>query len=142
MLLQWLFLCGELGHFPMCISRKYRIVKYWLHLIKDQPNIVYDVYKVLCIDATNGKTNWASNVRDLLFSLGLNYIWINQDHINVSFDLIKSRINDQYYQSWYANINACEKLSIYKCFKLDFCLENYLQYDFNTNILTKYVVEV
>ena len=29
------------------------------------------------------------------------------------------------------------KKSIYKCFKLDFCLENYLQYNFNTNILTK-----
>lgn len=55
----------------------------------------------------------------------------------MSFDLIKSSSNDQYYQSWCANTNACEKLSVYKCFKLDLCIVNYLQYDFNTNILTE-----
>lgn len=131
------FLYGELGHLPMYIFRKYRIVKYWLRIINEKPSMVYDIYKLLCADASNGKSNWASSVKKLLFSLGLGYIWLNQDTINVSFDFIKCRINDQYYQDWYASVSACEKLSLYSSYKLDFCMEQYLEYDFNVTILTK-----
>ena len=68
------FLCGELGHLPMYVSRKQIILKYWLHIIVNKPPIVYDFYQLLLEDANNGKKNWASSVRDLLFNLGLNYV--------------------------------------------------------------------
>jgi hypothetical protein len=37
-------------------------------------NVILLGYKLLYNDVNNGKTNWVSNVRDLLFSLGLNYV--------------------------------------------------------------------
>jgi hypothetical protein len=77
-LLPCAFLYGELGHLPMYISRRFRILKYWLHILMYKSKVVYDVYKLLCNDINNGKTNWVSNVRDLLFSLGLNYVWMHQ----------------------------------------------------------------
>ena len=82
------FLDGELGHLPMYISRPFRILKYWLHVLLYKSKVVYDVYKLLYNDVNNGKTNWVSNVHDLLFSLGLNHVWISQDSSSVSFDFV------------------------------------------------------
>ncbi|XP_071123183.1 uncharacterized protein [Mytilus edulis] len=47
---------GELGHLPMHIIRKQRILKYWLKIVTKKPPIVFDVYKMLVNDAENGKT--------------------------------------------------------------------------------------
>jgi hypothetical protein len=44
----------------------------------------------------NGKTNCVSNVRDLSFILGLNYVWISRDASSVSFYFVKQRIIDQF----------------------------------------------
>jgi hypothetical protein len=49
-------------------------------------------------------TNCVSNVRDLLFILGLNYVWISQDASSVSYDFAKQRIIDQFY--WQLLINV------------------------------------
>ena len=106
-LLPCAFLYGELGHLPMYISRRFRILKYWLHILMYKSKVVYDVYKLLCNDINNGKTNWVSNVRDLLFSLGLNYVWISQDSSSVSFDFAMQT----YYRSICATVvNICIQL--------------------------------
>lgn len=121
----------------MYVSRKQIILKYWLHIIVNKPPIVYDVYQLLLEDANNGKKNWASSVRDLLFNLGLNYVWTAQNYVNIQLDVIKTRIKDQYLQTLYASINDCEKLCIYKHLKTDFVIENYLDFFINSNLLTK-----
>lgn len=54
------FLYGELGHLPMYIVRKFKIIKYWIGVLQYQPKIVYDVlYQLLLNDAINGRRNWA-----------------------------------------------------------------------------------
>jgi hypothetical protein len=80
--------------------------------------VVYDAYKLLYNDVNNGKTNWFSNVRDLLFSLGLNYAWISQDASSVSFDFVKQRIIDQFVQQWSTSVDDCEKNCIYRNIKV------------------------
>ena len=40
------FVCGELGHLPMYVSRKQIILKFWLHIIVNKTPIVYDVYQL------------------------------------------------------------------------------------------------
>lgn len=131
------FLYGELGHLPMYISRRFRILKYWLHILLYKSKVVYDVYKLLYNDVNNGKTNWVSNVRDLLFSLGLNYVWISQDASSVSFDFVKQRIIDQFVQQWSISVYDCEKLCIYRNIKVEFCHEKYLNFCSNVYLLTK-----
>ena len=67
---------GDLGHLPMYIVRKQRLLKYWLKIITKKPYIVYDVYKLLVTDSNNGKDNWATNIRNLLFQLTLHLIYL------------------------------------------------------------------
>ena len=66
--------------------------------------------------------NWLVKVRDLLYSLGLNYYWDQQDNINVDsflsdYNVIKSRIRDQYIQSFFTDKNLNNRLEKYKVFK-------------------------
>ena len=65
---------GDLGHLPMYIIRKQRLLKYWLKIVTNKPIIVYDIYKQLLDDCNRGKQNWASNIRNLLFQLGQDLI--------------------------------------------------------------------
>lgn len=132
-----IFLCGELGHLPMYVSRRIRILKYWFHILLKKPSVVYDVYMLLYKDVINGKTNWVSYVRDLLSNLGLNFLWISQDVTNVVFDIVKKRITDQYLQEWSTSLCDCEKLCMYRRIKTDFCLENYLNFFCDVRLLTK-----
>ena len=70
---------SELGRVDMKTSRLLRIVKYWLKILHspDTRNIV-KIYKVLCQDVEKGKTNWAFNVKTLLYQLGFGQVWLFQ----------------------------------------------------------------
>jgi hypothetical protein len=103
--------------------------------------MVYEIYKLLLIDANNVWKNWVSNVKDLLCNLGFNDLWIWQDPGNFSLEVIKLRIKDQYLQLWFSRLEECNKLDIYKKIKLEFCIEKYLHFHINVQHLTKIVVE-
>ena len=76
-------------------------------------------------DENNGKINWVSKVRDMLCNLGFNEVWINQDPCTVSFKNIKIRINDKFLQSWNEGLHECNKLCIYRQYKLSFGIEKF-----------------
>ena len=65
---------------------------------------MYAIYIFLLTDANNVKNNCISNVRNLLFSIGLNFVWYQQSGINISLDVIKTRIKDYHIHSWFASI--------------------------------------
>ena len=71
-------------------------------------------------------SNWAFQIKSLLNELGLNYIWLHQTEIDIPFELIKQRIFDNYYQSWYSEINNSSRLSMYSRYKHEFQFESYL----------------
>ena len=64
---------GELGELPMQKLCKIRIIKYWCNLFTILSCLQYKLYSLLyrycCYTVCK---NWASNVRNLLFSLGMN----------------------------------------------------------------------
>ena len=70
--------------------------------------------------------NWAFQVKSLLDSLGLSYLWLEQTELDMPYVLIKQRILDLYYQSWYANINNSNRLVSYARYKHNFDREDYL----------------
>ena len=75
----------------------------------------------------NNGLNWASQIKNILESLGRTDLWVNQEHNNnLSLDVIKERILDQYKQSWYSAINNSQRLLSYCRFKHNFNLEGYL----------------
>ena len=87
------------------------------------PHIFSDITYV-----TYNGVNWASQVKSLLDELGLTYIWVQQDHINIPCDLIQQRIMDMDKQSWYTNINNSSRLLMYARFKHEFEMEHYLDF--------------
>jgi hypothetical protein len=59
---------------------------------------------------------------------GLSNIWDGQKYINPDFlkVTIKQRLQDQYIQKWFSNINNSSRREYYSKFKTEFELENYL----------------
>ena len=62
----------------------------------------------------------------MLETLGLGNLWQNQEIADIYLPTIKQRILDQYYQSWYSNINNSQRLSAYNRFEHSINLESYL----------------
>ena len=124
-------LYGELGRVPFIIQRKIRMINYWVKLLglNDQ-SIHKKLYSMLKQDADNNisynGSNWAFHIKSLLNELGPSYIWLQQNEFSIPVDLIKQRIFDNYYQSWYSNINNSSRLSMYSRYKHDFLFETYL----------------
>ena len=72
---------------------------------------------------------WLSFVRSTLFSAGFGYVWQEQK-IPRTFDFFKTafktRLKDQYLQTWTADIMSNAKCINYRMFKGDISLEPYL----------------
>ena len=98
---------------------------------------MYDVYKLLYDDVCIGKSNWVSNIRDLLYDLGLNFVWNSQDASTISIDIIKTRITNQYFQTWSTAVQECEKLCIYYRVKHVFEYEKYLNFCNDVQLLAR-----
>ena len=124
-------LYGELARVPLKITRKINMIKYWLKIIKlDENSYIKNIYNNLKDDADNNitynKENWAYHIKSILNELGFSNIWVHQENANISLDTIKTRILDQYKQTWYAHINNSQRLLLYARYKHSFELEKYL----------------
>ena len=124
-------LYGELGRYPMKISRKIKLIKYWIKLLSRRDTLEFKVYIMLKNDCDNGNnykgTNWAFHIKHELDICGFSDIWANQLLIDIPFEAIRLRILDQFKQSWYAQIVNSNRLATYGNIKFDFGLETYLQ---------------
>ena len=137
---------GELGKFPLHVFCKERLLKFWLKTITNKNCIQYALYMDQLPDIRNRNCkNWAFKIKQLVYSLGLNYLWDQQeliikDDITVTMGIIKRRIRDQYIQSFFADVNSNKRLEKYNVFKLEFCYEKYLDVLFPKarNILAKF----
>ena len=58
--------------------------------------------------------------------------------MNIPLEVIKQRIFDTYYQSWYAAINNSNRLMMYSIYKHEFSQETYLDFISNRNIRTAF----
>lgn len=66
-------------HYRYC-----RILKFWVKLLSNKQSLKYKLYTLLVSDIDGGKCNrmnWAYNVKTLLSDLGMNDLWLNQNHI-------------------------------------------------------------
>ena len=126
-------LYGELGRTPLLIVRKINMFRYWIKLLKpDNSSLIKRIYCMLKSDADNNysynKNNWAYQIKTMLQNLGLGELWTNQQHCDIFFPEIKQSILDQYYQSWYSDINNSQRLASYSRIKHSFESESYLDY--------------
>lgn len=127
-------LYGELGRTPFSISRKIKMIKYWIKILQQNNNsLLKQVYLMLKQDTDlninyNGQ-NWATQIKNILQCHGFDYVWRQQFDINIPFALIRQRILDTYKQIWYSEINNSNRLQAYSIFKHNFEIENYLNFE-------------
>ena len=109
---------------PFSVICKQRALKFWCKVMSENHSNLYDAY----IDQCNYVPNacWAKRVNLMIDHLGLTNIRLNFD-VNVNNAVIlKTRLYDQYVQSWNTLINNCCKLTYYCRFKNEFIYETTL----------------
>ena len=101
----------ELGRLPLYISRKLRIIKYWLKLRKSENCILKACLAQRILD----NDEWIISIKNELNTLGLMYIFEgNFVHENNVFFIIKSRFNDVYQQNMLSRIQNTTRGALYK----------------------------
>ena len=104
------------------------MIQYWVKLlINTDASLPTKMYQILREDADSRNSyNWAFRIKSLIDRLGLSYVWLQQNEIEIPLSLIQQRLFDFYFQSWYSDINNSNRLLTYTRFKHEFTCENYL----------------
>ena len=114
---------GETGRYPLYVNKAVRCIRYWLRILKlDPARLPKQAYTMLFNMDERGKNCWATSVRNILFSLGFGYVWLQQgvgcDSAFIS--VFKQRLTDIYQQEWSASNTAkgyvCQNIEISKMF--------------------------
>ena len=117
---------GELGRYPLYITRYIRIVKYWFKIMNSNNIIIQDVYNDAYGDYLKGKKNWVSDVKSIFDDFGFSEVFINPTFDLKEFvPLLKERMIDCFKQEWFAKISNSTMLTLYKHVKSNFKSEEY-----------------
>lgn len=122
---------GEFGRFPLEIQAKLRMIKYWSKILTGKNSkISYKLYMLLLYLHRNDiySCKWILCVEKILQDVGLNYIWLNHDIVNVNWVCaeVKNRLQMQFQQKWYTDVQNSSKCINYRIFKTEFKLEKYI----------------
>lgn len=125
------FVYGELARYPLYVDSVSKCIGYWLKLLTmDRERLPKQAYQMLLNMDEKGNNCWATCVKNLLFSLGFGYAWINQGVgcEKVFLSLLKQRLIDVYIQEWNGSITTKDMYENYRMFKLTFVREDYFDY--------------
>ena len=91
-------------------------------------NLLKSCYKMLLNYATAGRKNWASEVKEILYTYGFGYIWEQQmvQDKRSFLNMFVERLRDCYIQTWNGLKSATSKLFLYNMYKENFEREPYL----------------
>jgi hypothetical protein len=108
---------GELGSHPLSVTRKCKTILYWAHILRHASSLQLKVDQMWKEDANSGKSyngqNWVYQVKSSLDELGLPYIFIDQNDVQVPQHVIRTRIHDQYIHQWRSGLEASNRLQYY-----------------------------
>lgn len=112
------FVYGELGRYPLTSKLYLRVIKYWLKLMQGSKPLVKDAYRMLynVCEADRRVTNWASQVKNLLFRLGFGHVWLYQGVANIDrfLKLFEQRVCDNALQMWSHSVSSSSESLIYR----------------------------
>ena len=119
---------GELGRYPLYISRYIKIIKYWYKLLDTKNIILKTIYKQAFQDCIKGKKNWVYNVKKIFDDYGMFEIFKNPvtHNSNQILIVLKQRMIDCFQQEWFSKINSSSVLTVYRGIKTSFAKEEYL----------------
>jgi hypothetical protein len=85
-------------------------------------------YRLLYLSQNNNcQSSWLNYIESILNEYGLSYVWLNQYFISEEWlkNSVKTCLQDQFQQTWHANIDTGSKTLNYRRFKNKFEFENY-----------------
>ena len=130
---------AEIGSFPIIIEAKSKAISFWARLLTlDNSRIAKQAYLDQIIHATN--SNWAMEIKTLLFQNGFGYIWDLQQEEQYDYTKIKQiykqfkqRLEDIERQNWLSSLYddnrksfGGNRLRTFREFKTEYKLEEYL----------------
>ena len=121
---------GELGRFPLSVHIRCRMISFWCKL-QSENKLASKLYHLLIYlkNFKGCKFRWLDCIENICNSTGNNFLLIpSQQDINSSFIKlsIKKTLQDQFIQSWSADILNSSRGKFYGIFKSEFQLEPYL----------------
>ena len=119
---------GELGRYPLYISRYVRIIKCWCKVVNSDNIIIKKLYEQGLRDCENGNINWVTNVKKILNEYRYSFVFTDAFNVDLTnFQCIfKQRVTDCFFQEWYGKVNNSVVLEEYKYFRNGFGYEKYL----------------
>ena len=121
---------GELGRYPMEIMIKRKIVLFWNNLLYEGNKLSSILYQLMfrLHQQNPSHFKWISYVKSIFDEIGLSFIWNDQLPIekNVLKNIVSSKLNDQFIQKWFSQMNNSSRGLFYSEYKTEFGLEKYL----------------
>ena len=124
---------SELGRLPLVINCLTTVIRFWLHIITlDHDRFVFKCYEFQLRKVSRNENCWAQQVKQLLFSTGFGYIWLQQFVYNKQLFLeeFKLRLCDIEKQKCIQRFSLYSKLRLFSLYKKDICLSYHI-----TNII-------
>ena len=106
-----------------------KLIKYWLKLIKlENNNLCKAAYNLLYEQDVNGRKNWATKIKHVLYAHGFGYVWICQQVGNDNLFMFEfnRRLCDIGIQKWSDQLHQNKKLECYRTYKSVLNPEKYL----------------
>jgi len=75
---------GELCRYPLYFFRHTAIIKYWCKLFNSYNIIIRTLYNDLVEYCNNEKPNWATSVKQLLYTNGFSDVWFNPCSVDIN----------------------------------------------------------
>ena len=121
--------CAKLGRYPLDIEIKLRNIPDWAKLITGKDiKLSIISYRLLYLSQNNNcQSSWLQYVESILNEYGLSYVWliqyfISEECLKIS---VKTCLQDQFQQTWHADIDTGSKTLNYRLFKNKFEFKNY-----------------
>ena len=115
------FIYGELGR-TTCITKQYLlIIKYWFKILHcGSTKYIKLAYQIMLRDLERNPAikNWASLLRNLLFTMGFNEVWLQQGvgNYNNFISVFNQRLSDVFIQNWHSRIEESSRAVFYRSF--------------------------
>ena len=132
---------GECGRLPVFVHTLKRCINYWLKLI-EMPNnrLPKQAYIMLYNLDALGRNNWATSIKNTLFSYGFGFVWIAQEVGDKGKFIVEfiTRVSDTCKQEWRTNLSQKPKLRTYNVFKSILEPEKYLSLNCHKSLITTF----
>ena len=122
---------GDMGWKPVCVRQWSDIFRHWSRLLKmDNDRLNFKVFEWSFNEASRNRKNWCFKVKKKLEELQINeFFRIDEPICKTDLTLIENTIIDRFILDWKQRLLSYDhgkKLRTYKCFKNEYCTENYI----------------